>query len=102
MQLPTLSFLNFSFVLFFLGVFGLFVPRKNMIIVLMAIEIILLSTIFNFVFFSSYLIDLLGNIFALLVLTLAASESAIGLALLVLHYRHKAIISLDGISLLKN
>jgi NADH-quinone oxidoreductase subunit K len=72
-----------------------------MIIVLVCIELILLAGTFNFVLFSVYLDDLVGQIFSFFVLTVAASESAIGLALLVLHYRHKAIISVDGISYLK-
>jgi NADH-quinone oxidoreductase subunit K len=92
-------FLNI--VVFFTGIFGLFATRRNMIVILMAIEIILLSTTLNFSFFSIYLDDIVGQVFSFLILTVAASESALGLALLVLHYRHKAVISVDTLSYLK-
>jgi NADH-quinone oxidoreductase subunit K len=88
--------------IFLIGLFGLFGTRRNMIVVLMSIELILLAGTIYFVFFSLYLDDLMGQIFAFIILVISASESSIGLALLVLHYRHKALISVDGISYLKN
>jgi NADH-quinone oxidoreductase subunit K len=86
---------------FLIGVFGLFATRKNMIVVLMSIEIMLLSSTISFVTFSIYLGDIIGQIFALMILTVAAGESALGLAMIVVHYRHRAVISVDSISLLK-
>jgi len=93
--------LGISFMIFLTGLFGLFATRKNMIVVLMSIEIILLAATLNFGFFSSYLQDILGQIFAIMILTVAAAESSIGLALVVIHYRHRALISIDSISFLK-
>jgi NADH-quinone oxidoreductase subunit K len=90
-----------NFFLFFIGIFGLFATRRNMIVILMSIEIILLSATLNYTFFSIYLDDVVGQIFSFFILTVAASESALGLALLVLHYRHKAVISVDTLSFLK-
>ncbi len=75
--------------------------RKNFIIILMSIEIMLLAVNLNFIFFSIYLDDMLGQIFALYVLTVAAAESAIGLAILVVFYRIRGIIAIDNISALK-
>jgi NADH-quinone oxidoreductase subunit K len=93
--------LRFPLILFLISIFGLFATRKNMIIVLMSIELMLLSSTYSFVFLSIYLDDIGGQLFALMILTVAAAESAIGLALVVLHYRHKAVISIDTISYLK-
>jgi NADH-quinone oxidoreductase subunit K len=90
-----------NFFLFFIGIFGLFATRRNMIVIFMSIEIILLSATLNYTFFSVYLDDIVGQIFSFFILTVAASESALGLALLVLHYRHKAVISVDTLSFLK-
>jgi NADH-quinone oxidoreductase subunit K len=98
-NLYLIIFLNFF--LFFIGIFGLFATRRNMIVILMAIEIILLSATLNYTFFSVYIDDIVGQIFSFFILTVAASESALGLALLVLHYRHKAVISVDTLSYLK-
>src|SRR5690242_10900440 len=91
----------FNLFLFFIGIFGLFATRRNMIVVLVSIEIILLSATLNYVFSSLYLDDIIGQVFSFFILTVAASESALGLALLVLHYRHKAVISIDTLSYLK-
>jgi NADH-quinone oxidoreductase subunit K len=101
MFLSILNFIFFHFFIFLIGIFGLFATRRNMIIVLVCIELILLVGTLNFILFSAYLDDLVGQIFSFFILTIAASESAIGLALLVLHYRHKAVISVDAISYLK-
>lgn len=103
-MLLTFSFFNlliFNFCIFLIGSFGLFVTRRNMIVILVCLEIILLAGTLNFILFSIYLDDLIGQIFSFLILTVAAAESSLGLALLVLHYRHKAIISIDGLSFLK-
>lgn len=91
----------FNFFLFFVGIFGLFATRRNMIVILMSIEIILLSATLNYTLFSVYLDDIVGQIFSFFILTVAAAESALGLALLVLHYRHKSVISVDTLSYLK-
>jgi NADH-quinone oxidoreductase subunit K len=87
--------------LFIIGSFGTFLVKKHIIIILIAFELILLSITINFVVFSIYLDDLLGQLYALLVLTVAASESAIGLAILIVYYKLRGGISLDLISLLK-
>jgi NADH-quinone oxidoreductase subunit K len=84
-----------------LGVLGIFLNRKNIIILLLAIELMLLAINYNFVVTSILIDDLIGQIFALLVLTVAAAESAIGLALLMIYYRVRGSISIDFIRLLK-
>ena len=76
-----------SLILFTIGIFGLFLSRKNVILIIMSLELMLLSINYNFLFFSSYFDDLLGQLFSLLVLTIGACESAIGLALLICYYR---------------
>ena len=88
-------------ILFVLGVLGIFLNRKNVIVILMAIELILLSVNINFVAFSSYLGDLTGQIFAMFVLTVAAGEAAIGLAILVLYFRGRGTIAVDSVDRLK-
>jgi NADH-quinone oxidoreductase subunit K len=93
--------LFFVLILFLIGVFGVFAIRKNMLVILMSIEVMLLSGTFLFSFFSVYVDDIIGQLFSLFILTVAAAESAIGLALIVIHYRHKSIISIDSISFLK-
>lgn len=95
------NFFLLNFLLFWIGIWGIFVTRKNFIIILMSIEIMLLSVNLNFIFFSVYLDDLMGQIFSLYILTVAAAESAIGLAILVVYYRLKGIIAIDNISTLK-
>ena len=87
--------------LFLLGVSGMFLFKNNIIVILMSIELILLAINLNFAFFSLYLDDLVGQIFSLFVLTVAAAESAIGLAILVVFYRIRGVISVDCISGLK-
>lgn len=96
-----INFFLLNLLLFIIGIWGIFVTRKNFIIILMSIEIMLLSINLNFIFFSLYLDDLIGQIFSLYILTVAAAESAIGLAILVVYYRLRGIISIDHISLLK-
>jgi NADH-quinone oxidoreductase subunit K len=88
-------------VLFLIGLSGIFLNRKNIIILLMSIELMLLSINFNFIIFSVFLDDILGQLFALLVLTVAAAESAIGLAILVIYYRVRGTIAIEFIDLMK-
>ena len=101
MQFEITYFLTTSIGLFLLGLLGIFLIKKNIIIILMAIELMLLAINLNFIFFSVYLDDLLGQIFALFVLTVAAAESAIGLAILVVYYRIKGLISINYINSIK-
>jgi NADH-quinone oxidoreductase subunit K len=82
-------------VLFVLGVFGIFLNRKNVIVILMAIELILLAVNINLVAFSAYLGDLTGQVLAMFVLTVAAAEAAIGLAILVIFFRRRGSIAVD-------
>ena len=88
-------FLILSSLLFLIGVFGIFLNRKNIIIILMSIELILLAVNINFVSFSFFLGDLTGQIFSLFILTVAAAEAAIGLAILVCFFRNKGSIAVD-------
>ena len=88
-------------ILFVLGVLGIFLNRKNVIVILMAIELILLSVNINLVAFSSYLGDLTGQIFAMFVLTVAAGEAAIGLAILVIYFRGRGTIAVDSVDRLR-
>ena len=84
-----------SALLFVLGVLGIFLNRKNIIVILMAIELILLAVSLNFIAFSAYLHDIAGQIFTMFVLTVAAGESAIGLAILVIYFRGRGTIAVD-------
>lgn len=90
-----------SAVLFVLGVLGIFLNRKNIITILMAVELILLSVNINLVAFSAYLGNLQGQIFAMFVLTVAAAEAAIGLAILVIYFRGRGTIAVDDASEMK-
>jgi NADH-quinone oxidoreductase subunit K len=94
-------YLTVGAILFTLGVFGIFLNRKNIIIILMSIELILLAVNVNFVAFSAELGDLAGQVFALLILTVAAAEAAIGLAILVTFYRARGTIAVEDVSKLK-
>ena len=89
------------FFLFLIGLIGIFFVRRNMLIVLMSIELLLLSVNLNFVFFSCANDDIIGQLFSFFILTVAAAESAIGLSLLVIFFRLKSVISVDAISMLK-
>ena len=98
----TLSqYLIVAALLFTIGVFGIFINRKNVIIILMSIELILLSVNINFVAFSVFLGNLTGQVFALFVLTVAAAEAAIGLAILVVYFRNRGTIAVDQINMMK-
>ena len=88
-------------ILFGMGVLGLIANRKNLIIMLMSIELILLSVNLNFVAFSAYLHDLVGQVFAMFVLTVAAGEAAIGLAILVIYFRGRGTIAVDDANRMK-
>ena len=94
-------FLVLAAILFVIGIFGVFLNKKNIIIILMSIELMLLSVNINMVAFSSFLDDIMGQIFSLLILTVAAAEAAIGLAILVIYYRNKGSISVDDINAMK-
>ena len=94
-------FLVLSSILFTIGVLGIFLNKKNVIIILMSIELILLSVNINFVTFSTYLGDISGQIFAMLTLTVAAAEAAIGLAILVVFFRNLGTISVEKINKLR-
>jgi NADH-quinone oxidoreductase subunit K len=95
------KYISFCFVVFFIGSLGVFLTRRNIIVILMSIELMLLAINFLFIFFSLYLDDLLGQVFSLYILTIAAAESAIGLALIVIYYRLRNVISIDYISNIK-
>jgi NADH-quinone oxidoreductase subunit K len=88
-------------ILFVLGVFGIFMNRKNVIVILMSVELILLSVNLNMVAFSAHLGDLTGQIFAMFILTVAAAEAAIGLAIVVIYFRNRGSIEVEDISTLK-
>jgi NADH-quinone oxidoreductase subunit K len=94
-------FLVVAAILFTIGVFGIFINRKNIIVILMSIELILLAVNINLVAFSSYRGDLVGQIFALLILTVAAAEAAIGLAILVVYFRNRGSIAVEDINTMK-
>jgi len=94
-------YLSVGAILFTLGIFGIFLNRKNVIIILMSIELILLSVNVNLIAFSSHLGDIVGQIYALLVLTVAAAEAAIGLAILVAFYRNRGSIAVEDINLMR-
>jgi NADH-quinone oxidoreductase subunit K len=101
MAIPLAHYLVLAAILFTLGVFGIFLNRKNVIIILMSIELILLAININFVAFSAYLGDLAGQIFAMFVLTVAAGETAIGLAIVVVYFRNRGSIEVEDINLMK-
>ena len=94
-------YLTVAAVLFVIGIFGLFLNRKNIIILLMSIELMLLSVNTNLVAFSSFLNDLVGQIFTLFVLTVAAAEAAIGLAILVSFFRNRGTIAVEDVNVMK-
>ena len=94
-------YLTVAAILFVLGVLGIFLNRKNVIVILMAIELILLAVNINLVAFSAFLNDMTGQVFAMFVLTVAAAEAAIGLAILVIYYRNRGTIAVDDINQMK-
>ena len=94
-------YLSVAAILFTLGIFGIFLNRKNVIIILMSIELMLLAVNLNLVAFSTHLQDLVGQVFALFVLTVAAAEAAIGLAILVVYFRNRGSIEVEDINMMK-
>jgi NADH-quinone oxidoreductase subunit K len=94
-------YLVLAAILFTIGVFGIFLNRKNVIVILMSVELLLLAVSINMVAFSAFLGDLVGQVFALIVLTVAAAESAIGLAIIVVYFRNRGSIAVDDINLMK-
>jgi NADH-quinone oxidoreductase subunit K len=96
-------YLTVAAILFTLGIFGIFLNRKNVIIILMSVELMLLAVNINFVAFSSHLGNgnLLGQVFAMFVLTVAAAEAAIGLAILVVYFRNRGSIAVEDINMMK-
>lgn len=96
-MLSLFQYLSFSFIVFVIGLWGMALNRKNVITIIMSIEILLLGANLNFIIFSVFLDDLKGQLFALLILTVAASESAIGLAILVIFYKKHQTIDFDYI-----
>ena len=101
MAIPLSHFLTLAAILFTLGVFGIFLNRKNVIIIMMSIELILLAVNINFVAFSAHLNDLVGQVFSMFILTVAAAESAIGLAIVVIYFRNRGSIEVDDINLMR-
>ena len=101
LTLEIFKFLLISILLFIIGLLGIFLLKKNLIIILMSIELMLLAINFNFIIFSIYLDDVVGQIFALFILTVAAAESSIGLAILVIYYRLKGVISINLVNYIK-
>jgi NADH-quinone oxidoreductase subunit K len=94
-------YLTVAAILFTLGIFGVFINRKNVIVILMSVELILLAVNLNLVAFSAFLGDLVGQVFALFVLTVAAAEASIGLAILVVFYRNRGSIAVEDVNLMK-
>ena len=94
-------FLTVAAILFTIGVFGIFLNRKNVIVILMSVELMLLAVNINLVAFSHFRADLVGQVFALFVLTVAAAEAAIGLAIVVVYFRNRGSIAVDDVNLMK-
>ena len=101
MEIGLSHYLTVSAILFTLGVFGIFLNRKNVIVILMSVELILLAVNINLVAFSTHLNDIVGQVFALLVLTVAAAEASIGLAILVVYYRNRGSIAVEDINMMR-
>jgi NADH-quinone oxidoreductase subunit K len=101
MTISLSKYLVVAAIMFFLGICGIILNRKNIIVILMSVELILLSVNINLVAFSAFLGDLTGQVFALFILTVAASEAAIGLAILVSYYRNRGSIAVDDINMMK-
>ena len=101
LQIGLAHYLTVAAILFTLGIFGIFLNRKNVIVILMSVELMLLAVNINFVAFSAFLHDLVGQVFAMFVLTVAAAEAAIGLAILVVYFRNRGTIAVEDISQMK-
>ena len=98
---PLTHYLTLAAILFTIGVFGIFLNRKNVIVMLMSIELILLAVNVNLVAFSASMNDLAGQVFAMFILTVAAAEAAIGLAIVVVYFRNRGSIEVEDINLMK-
>ena len=94
-------YLTVAATLFTLGIFGIFLNRKNVIVILMSVELMLLAVNINFVAFSAELNDMVGQVFAVFILTVAAAEAAIGLAILVIYFRNRGSIAVEDINMMK-
>ena len=101
LEIGLAHYLIVAAILFSLGIFGIFLNRKNVIVILMSIELMLLAVNINFVAFSSWLGDLTGQIFTVFILTVAAAEAAIGLAILVIYFRNRGSIAVEDINMMK-
>lgn len=101
MQIGVEHYLILAATLFTLGVFGIFLNRKNVIIILMSIELMLLAVNINFVSFSAFQMNLVGQVFSMFILTVAAAESAIGLAILVVYFRNRSTIAVEDINMMR-
>jgi NADH-quinone oxidoreductase subunit K len=101
LEIGLVHYLTVAAILFTLGIFGIFLNRKNVIVILMSVELMLLAVNINFVAFSAFLHDLVGQVFAMFVLTVAAAEAAIGLAILVVYFRNRGTIAVEDINLMK-
>ena len=101
MEIGLTHYLTVAAILFTLGVFGIFLNRKNVIIILMSIELMLLAVNINFVAFSVFLNDMAGQVFAMIVLTVAAAEAAIGLAILVVYFSNRGSIAVEDVNVMK-
>ncbi|PPR56102.1 MAG: NADH-quinone oxidoreductase subunit K [Alphaproteobacteria bacterium MarineAlpha4_Bin2] len=101
LEIGLAHYLTVAAILFTLGLFGVFLNRKNVIIILMSIELMLLAVNINMVAFSAQLQDLVGQVFAMFILTVAAAEAAIGLAILVTYYRNRGSIAVEDVNLMK-
>lgn len=101
MEIGLAHYLTVAAILFTLGVFGIFLNRKNVIIIMMSVELMLLAVNINLVAFSVFLNDLVGQVFAMFVLTVAAAEASIGLAILVVYFRNRGSIAVEDINMMK-
>lgn len=101
MEIGLSHYLSVAAILFTIGIFGIFLNRKNVIVILMSIELLLLAVNINFVAFSSFLGDLMGQIFTMFILTVAAAEAAIGLAILVVFHRNRGSIAVEDVNVMK-
>ncbi|WP_419901621.1 NADH-quinone oxidoreductase subunit NuoK [Kiloniella sp.] len=101
LEIGLAHYLIVAAVLFTLGIFGIFFNRKNVIVILMSIELMLLAVNINFVAFSTHMGDLVGQVFAVFILTVAAAEAAIGLAILVIYFRNRGSIAVEDINMMK-
>ncbi len=101
MEVALGHYLTVAAILFTLGIFGIFLNRKNVIVILMSIELMLLAVNINLVAFSTHLGDLTGQVFAMFVLTVAAAEAAIGLAILVVYFRNRGTIAVEAVNMMK-